>query len=76
VQPKVIAVLRRAFKLAGVEFIDENGGGPGAPSKDREREAWKIVDRDCTTKREQRFEPGSIVGVSSKKTAVVYIRHP
>ena len=24
-----LAVLRRAFELAGVEFIDENGGGPG-----------------------------------------------
>ena len=24
-----IAVLRRAFELTGVEFIDENGGGPG-----------------------------------------------
>jgi hypothetical protein len=23
------AVLRRAFELAGVEFIDENGGGAG-----------------------------------------------
>ncbi len=22
-------VIRRAFELAGVEFIDENGGGPG-----------------------------------------------
>jgi hypothetical protein len=22
-------VLRRVFELAGVEFIDENGGGPG-----------------------------------------------
>jgi hypothetical protein len=22
-------VLRRAFELVGVEFIDENGGGPG-----------------------------------------------
>jgi hypothetical protein len=22
-------VLRQAFELAGVEFIDENGGGPG-----------------------------------------------
>jgi hypothetical protein len=24
-----LVVLRRAFELAGVEFIDENGGGPG-----------------------------------------------
>jgi hypothetical protein len=23
------AVIRRAFEVAGVEFIDENGGGPG-----------------------------------------------
>lgn len=24
-----IGVIRRAFEAAGVEFIDENGGGPG-----------------------------------------------
>jgi transcriptional regulator with XRE-family HTH domain len=24
-----LAVLKRAFELAGVEFIDDNGGGPG-----------------------------------------------
>ena len=24
-----LAVIRHAFELAGVEFIDENGGGPG-----------------------------------------------
>jgi predicted transcriptional regulator len=24
-----LAVIRRAFETAGVEFIDENGGGPG-----------------------------------------------
>jgi hypothetical protein len=24
-----LAVVRRAFEKAGVEFIDENGGGPG-----------------------------------------------
>ncbi len=24
-----LVVIRRAFELAGVEFIDENGGGPG-----------------------------------------------
>jgi len=29
VWPWAITVLRRAFELVGVEFIDENGGGPG-----------------------------------------------
>jgi transcriptional regulator with XRE-family HTH domain len=24
-----LAVLRQAFEVAGIEFIDENGGGPG-----------------------------------------------
>jgi hypothetical protein len=24
--------IRRALELAGVEFIDENGGGPGGPA--------------------------------------------
>ncbi|MGA8156399.1 MAG: helix-turn-helix domain-containing protein [Rhodoplanes sp.] len=30
-QPRrsTIGVVRRAFEAAGVEFIDENGGGPG-----------------------------------------------
>ena len=32
-----LAVLRRAFELAGVEFIDENGGGPGLRLRKRPR---------------------------------------
>jgi hypothetical protein len=34
--------IRRALEAAGVEFIDENGGGPGVRLKERER-------RDTTT---------------------------
>ncbi len=34
-------VVRRAFEAAGVEFIDENGGGPGVrlrkPTKEKSR---------------------------------------
>jgi predicted transcriptional regulator len=32
-QPRhaTLDVIRRAFEKAGVEFIDENGGGPGVP---------------------------------------------
>ena len=30
-------VIRRAFETAGVEFIDENGGGPGVRLKKRQR---------------------------------------
>jgi hypothetical protein len=34
-----LQVIRRAFEAAGVEFIDENGGGPGVrlrkPTKQR-----------------------------------------
>jgi transcriptional regulator with XRE-family HTH domain len=30
-----LEVLRRAFELAGVEFIDENGGGPGVRLRKR-----------------------------------------
>jgi hypothetical protein len=30
-------VLRRTFELAGVEFIDENGGGPGLRLRKRPR---------------------------------------
>ena len=32
-----LAVLRRAFELAGIEFIDENGGGPGLRLRKRPR---------------------------------------
>ena len=32
-----LAVLRQAFELAGVEFIDENGGGPGLRLRKRQR---------------------------------------
>jgi transcriptional regulator with XRE-family HTH domain len=32
-----LAVLRRAFELAGIEFIDENGGGPGLRLRKRQR---------------------------------------
>ena len=28
-RPAILAALRRALELAGVEFIDENGGGSG-----------------------------------------------
>ena len=31
-----LAVLRQAFELAGVEFIDENGGGPGVRLRKRQ----------------------------------------
>jgi len=30
-------VIKRAFELAGVEFIDENGGGPGVRLRKRQR---------------------------------------
>jgi hypothetical protein len=32
-----LAVLRQAFELAGVEFIAENGGGPGVRLRKRPR---------------------------------------
>lgn len=28
-RPATLDVIKRAFEAAGVEFIDENGGGPG-----------------------------------------------
>jgi hypothetical protein len=30
-------VIRRALELAGVEFVDENGGGPGVRLRNRQR---------------------------------------
>jgi transcriptional regulator with XRE-family HTH domain len=38
-QPRraTLDVIRRAFELAGVEFIDENGGGPGVRLRKRQR---------------------------------------
>jgi predicted transcriptional regulator len=32
-----VDVIRRAFEAAGVEFIDENGGGPGVRIRKRQR---------------------------------------
>ncbi len=32
-----LAVIRRAFESAGVEFIDENGGGPGVRLRSRQQ---------------------------------------
>src|SRR5215472_18879871 len=38
-QPRraTLDVIRRAFESAGVEFIDENGGGPGVRLRQRRR---------------------------------------
>jgi transcriptional regulator with XRE-family HTH domain len=38
-QPRraTLEVIRRALETAGVEFIDENGGGPGVRLKKRHR---------------------------------------
>jgi transcriptional regulator with XRE-family HTH domain len=32
-----LQAIRRAFEMAGVEFIDENGGGPGVRLKKRQQ---------------------------------------
>ena len=34
---RTIADIRRAFERAGIEFIDENGGGPGLRLRKRQR---------------------------------------
>ena len=36
-RPATIAVLRAAFERAGIEFIEENGGGPGLRLRQRQR---------------------------------------
>lgn len=36
-RPATIVVVRQAFERAGVEFIDENGGGPGVRLRKRSR---------------------------------------
>jgi predicted transcriptional regulator len=38
-QPRraTLQVIKRAFEKAGVEFIDENGGGPGVRLRKRQR---------------------------------------
>jgi len=38
-QPRraTLDVIRRAFESAGIEFIDENGGGPGVRLRKRQR---------------------------------------
>jgi predicted transcriptional regulator len=37
VAPESIEAIRRALSRAGVEFIDENGGGPGVRLRQRQR---------------------------------------
>jgi len=32
-----VLAIRRAFEVAGVEFIDENGGGPGVRLRKRQK---------------------------------------
>lgn len=36
-RPATLDVIRRAFEAAGVEFIDENGGGPGVRLRSRKQ---------------------------------------
>ena len=36
-RPATIEVICRAFEAAGVEFIDENGGGPGVRLRKRQQ---------------------------------------
>ncbi len=40
-QPRraTLNVIRRAFEAAGVEFIDDNGGGPGVRLRERPKNA-------------------------------------
>jgi transcriptional regulator with XRE-family HTH domain len=40
-RPTTLEVIKRAFENAGVEFIDENGGGPGVRLKKAKRETRK-----------------------------------
>src|SRR5450756_258256 len=45
-----LEVVRQAFERAGVEFIDENGGGPGLrlrkPQRSKQRSLEIAVDRE------------------------------
>jgi len=36
--------IRRALEVAGVEFIDENGGARSAASKARKGKIWEIIE--------------------------------
>ena len=38
-RPATLATLRQAMESAGVEFIAENGGGPGVRVRDRQGDA-------------------------------------
>jgi transcriptional regulator with XRE-family HTH domain len=38
---RTIEALQRALEIAGVEFIDDNGGGPGVRLKKSKRETRK-----------------------------------
>jgi hypothetical protein len=35
--PETLAAIEQVLRKAGVDFIDENGGGPGVRLRDRQR---------------------------------------
>ena len=41
-------VITRAFESAGVEFIDQNGGGPGGAAKKRTAKKPYLLRAECT----------------------------
>ena len=38
--PSTVLALRRALESAGIEFLDENGGGPGVRLRKRQQKKW------------------------------------
>jgi len=38
--PKSLEIIQRTLRVAGVEFIDENGGGPGVRLRKAASESW------------------------------------
>jgi len=74
-----LAVIRHAFELAGAEFIDANGGGPGvrlrkrhrreARSWRRAREAENPVSDSASQKQSDSELPSKEQRTSKKKTS-------
>jgi len=74
-----LAVIRHAFELAGAEFIDANGGGPGvrlrkrhrreARSWRRAREAENPVSDPASQKQSDSELPSKEQRTSKKKTS-------
>jgi len=47
--------IRQVLEAAGIEFIDENGGGPGVAPQETIKETQLTIERHCRSTLRLRF---------------------